>query len=160
MTARTPRHPRRADPHHGAMALTTPPPASPPGAVVVRAFLDGHLGAERWDHPAHLAVCHHLLAEEGEPEAAVTRMRPLIQSHNARVGVKGRGYHETITRFYVWAVHHADAASPEDLLADPALDRGAPLRHWSPTALGSPEAATGWVEPDRAPLPWSAAPPG
>jgi hypothetical protein len=30
----------------------------------------------------------------------------------------------------------------------------APARHWSPRALASDEARHGWVEPDRAPLPW------
>ena len=31
----------------------------------------------------------------------------------------------------------------------------APLRHWSPEVLGSPEARRSWVEPDRGALPWS-----
>ncbi len=122
---------------------------------VVTLFLAGRLDAARWDHRAHLLVGHHLLATEGDPAAALARMRPLIQAHNARVGSRtGRGYHETITRYFIGAVHHA-APGADDLLAVPALARTAPGRHWSPTALGSPEAAAGWVPPDLAPLSWT-----
>lgn len=121
---------------------------------VVSRFLAGALEARRWDHRAHLLVCHQLLVAEGGPAAALDRMRPLIQAHNARVGTRGsRGYHETITRYFIGAVHHA-AVSVPGLTAEPTLARTAPGRHWSPTALGSPEAAAGWVPPDRAPLPW------
>lgn len=132
-----------------------PPPPEDEHDDVVGLFLAGRLDAERWDHHAHLLVCHHLLAVEGGPVGALARMRPLIQAHNARVGLLpgSRGYHETITRYFVGAVHHA-AVPVAGLLAEPTLARTAPGRHWSPTALGSPEAAAGWVRPDRAPLPW------
>jgi hypothetical protein len=101
-------------------------------------------------------VCHHLLAVEGGPIPALDRMRSLIRAHNDRVGLApgSRGYHETITRYFVGAVHHA-AVPADGLLAVPALARTAPGRHWSPTALGSPDAVTGWAPPDREPLPWS-----
>ncbi len=121
---------------------------------VVARFLAGDLDARCWDHRAHLLVCHHLLATEGGPRGALARMRPLIQAHNARVGLRTtRGYHETITCYFIGAVHHV-AAPADRLMAEPALARTAPGRHWSPTALGSPEAAAGWRPPDRAPLPW------
>jgi hypothetical protein len=123
---------------------------------VVAAFLARQLDAARWDHRAHLLDCHHLHADEGGPIGALDRMRPLIRAHNARVGLApgSRGYHETITRYYVGAVHHA-AVPVDGLLAEPALARTAPARHWSPRALGSPDAVTGWAPPDREPLPWS-----
>lgn len=133
---------------------------------VVTLFLDGRLDAVRWDHHAHLLVCHHLLAVEGGPEGALARMRPLIQAHNARVGSRtGRGraeraakasngYHETITRYFIGAVHHA-APSVEGLRSEPTLARTALGRHWTPTLLGSRAAIDGWVPPDRAPLPWT-----
>ncbi|HEV7720378.1 MAG TPA: hypothetical protein VGO60_03800 [Iamia sp.] len=130
------------------------PSAPDDGGGVVGRFLAGRLDSERWDHRAHLLVCHHLLAVEGGPAAALARLRPLIQAHNARVGLRtGRGYHETITCYFIGAVDHA-AVSVDGLMAVPTLARTAPGRHWSPTALGSPEAAAGWVRPDRAPLPW------
>ena len=123
--------------------------------TVVALFLADRLDAAQWDHHAHLVVCHHLLAVEGGPVAALARMRPLIQAHNARVGTHtGRGYHETITRYFIGAVHHA-AVPADALMVEPTLARTAPGRHWSPTALGSPDAVTGWAPPDRAPLPWS-----
>lgn len=129
--------------------------ALPDGEDVVAQFLAGRLDAVRWDHHAHLLVCHHLLAVEGGPEGALARMRPLIQAHNARVGSRtGRGYHETITRYFIGAVHHA-APSAEGLLAEPTLARTALGRHWTPTLLGSRAAVIGWVPPDRTPLPWA-----
>ncbi|HEX7135249.1 MAG TPA: hypothetical protein VF228_21930 [Iamia sp.] len=129
------------------------PPVGDEGVVAL--FLAGQLDAVRWDHRAHLLVCHHLLAVEGGPAGALARMRPLIQAHNARVGLLpgSRGYHETITRYFIGAVHHP-APSADGLMAEPTLARTAPGRHWSPTALGSPDAVTGWAPPDRAPLPW------
>jgi len=122
---------------------------------VVTLFLDGRLDAARWDHHAHLLVCHHLLAVEGGPDGALARMRPLIQAHNARVGTQtGRSYHETITRYFIGAVHHV-APAVEDLRDAPALARTALGRHWTPTVLGSRAATAGWVPPDRTPLPWA-----
>jgi hypothetical protein len=122
---------------------------------VVSLFLDCRLDAVLWDHHAHLLVCHHLLTVEGGPEGALARMRPLIQAHNARVGTTtGRGYHETITRYFIGAVHHA-APAVGSLLAEPTLARTAIGRHWTPTTLGSRAAVAGWVPPDRAPLPWA-----
>jgi hypothetical protein len=144
-----------------------PEPSAPPlgDEDVVVQFLAGRLDADRWDHHAHLLVCHHLVAVGGGPVGALARIRPLIQAHNARVGLRtarrraegvaptSKGYHETITRYFIGAVHHA-AVPVAGLLAEPTLTRTAPGLHWSPTALGSPEARAGWVPPDRAALPW------
>jgi hypothetical protein len=149
-----------------SMSLAPDRPVPPTGddADVVARFLAGELDATRWDHRAHLLVCRHLLVVEGGPVGALARIRPLITAHNARVGLApgSRGYHETITRYYVGAVHQAaagqdvPATAPADgLMAEPTLARTAPGRHWSPTALGSPDAVTGWAPPDREPLPWS-----
>lgn len=140
----------------GARSRTLRVMSAPPDVDdVVTLFLAGRLDAPRWDHHAHLLVCHHLLAVEGGPQGALARMRPLIRSHNARVGTRtGRGYHETITRYYIGAVHHA-APPVAGLGAEPALARTALGRHWTPTLLGSRQATTDWVPPDRAPLPWT-----
>jgi hypothetical protein len=134
----------------------TPDHATATGAVdeVVDAFLAGRLEAVRWDHRAHLLVAHHLLTVERGPAPALARMRPLIQAHNARVGTTGRGYHETITRYFVGAVHHA-AVPAEALMGEPALARTALDRHWSPAALASPAAVAGWAPPDRSALAWT-----
>ncbi|HWJ61964.1 MAG TPA: hypothetical protein VNS19_08325 [Acidimicrobiales bacterium] len=124
---------------------------------LVARFLTGTLPREAWTHPAHLVVCHHLL-QTAAPDEVLADLRTRIPAHNERVGVLAHhgGYHETITRYFVEAV--ADAAPPTTaaLLADPRCQREAPLRHWTPEALGSAEARRTWVPPDRDPLPWSA----
>ena len=71
-----------------------------------------------------------------------------------------RGYHETITRFYMQVVsrHVADAGATGDW-ADRANRfvaryglRDLPLAHYSEARLKSPEARFGWLEPDLRPL--------
>lgn len=134
-----------------------PAPSSPITVdEVVTRFLDGTLSRDAWTHPAHLFVCHHLL-QTASPDEVLAQLRVLIPAHNARVGVLPYhgGYHETITRYFVNAVAHAAPQTTSDLLADPRCQRDAPLRHWSPEVLGSPEARRSWVEPDRGALPWS-----
>lgn len=121
-------------------------------------FLDRTLPKPEWTHEAHLVVCRHALAERSPAEATVF-LRDRIRSYNEATGVENTdssGYHETITRYYVGAVHHL-SETPLDSLVDAAecaLD--APLRHWTRDRLFSVEARRGWVEPDRLPLPWPA----
>lgn len=153
-----PRHLRchlvQAGPVHGPAPTH---PAPPPAAVddLVARFLAGTLPREAWTHPAHLFVCHHLLQRATAAEV-LDELRDRIQTHNARVGValRRRGYHETITRYFVGAVDAAAPTTTAALLADPRCQRAAPQRHWSPEVLGSTEARRTWVPPDRAPLPW------
>jgi hypothetical protein len=123
---------------------------------VVAAFLAGTLPREAWTHPAHLFVCHHLL-QTASPDDVLDRLRVLIPAHNERVGVLPYhgGYHETVTRYYVGAVAHLAPCSIPTLLAARTCRRDAPVRHWSSEVLRSPEARHAWVEPDRAPLPWT-----
>lgn len=135
------------------------PPAPTPITVeeLVDRFLAGTLPREAWTHPAHLFVCHHLL-QINSAEEVLADLRMRIPAHNERVGVLPYhgGYHETITRYFVEAVDAAAPATTAELLAAPACLRQAPLRHWTPEVLGSPEARRTWVPPDRDPLPWSA----
>ena len=142
--------------------MSTPPSLPPVESVddVIERFLAGTLDRDAWTHPAHLMVCRHLVDTTPDIDAAIARMQTLIQAHNARVGVaQGHGgYHETITRYYVQAVAATAPATTADLLAAPALQREAPLRHWSREVLGSSEARSTWVPPDRDPLPWSLTP--
>ena len=66
------------------------------------------------------------------------------------------GYHETITRFYMWAVRRELLAEPLDKslaelandLAVALADRSLPLVYWSRERLMSAAARAGWVEPD------------
>jgi hypothetical protein len=136
-------------------AAAHPPPASV--EELVARFLDGTLDAEQWTHPAHLFVCRHVLATSETSEAAVERLRSLIQRHNARVGIRPDhgGYHETITRYFVGAMACADPPTITAVLTEASLRREAPLDHWSRSALATDEARAGWLEPDLTPLAWA-----
>lgn len=71
-----------------------------------------------------------------------------------------RGYHETITRFYIWAVGRYLAARRAGQPSAPILDltnellgsrygeRSYPLDYYTRERLMSWEARTEWVEPD------------
>ncbi|MFN8016847.1 MAG: hypothetical protein U0P45_01855 [Acidimicrobiales bacterium] len=134
-------------------------PPTPALDPVVARFLAGTASAEEWDHAAHVRAFAHLLRAEPSTDAAYERMRSLILAHNARVSPNGEHgrYHETVTRYYVAAVAAAMEAgrtTDAELLEDPALDREAPLRHWSRDLLLSEEVRATWAPPDLAPLPW------
>lgn len=135
-------------------------PSPPPASIdeVVARFLDGTLRAEQWTHPAHLFVCRHVLATAETTEVAVARLRTLIGEHNERVGIRPGhgGYHETITRYFVGAMAHANPPTIAALLTEPSLRREAPLEHWTRDLLQTDDARTGWVDPDLHPLPWPA----
>jgi len=75
-----------------------------------------------------------------------------------------RGYHETITRFFLLAIRHAlsrdDATRPAHARVNALLDAGglgsgkrALFPYWSEAQLFSVEARRRWVPPDLAPLP-------
>lgn len=129
---------------------------------LARRFRDRTLPKEAFTHEAHLRVGLWHVLEFGEA-AALEELRRCIRAFNeAHGGVNSdsAGYHETITRFYVWRIaRFAEAAGERDapdLLADRLLaecgDRRLPLRHWSEARLMSREARQGWVAPDLAPL--------
>jgi hypothetical protein len=125
-------------------------------------FCHCNLPKAEWTHEAHLRVgLWHLLRHS--PEEALVRLRGGIRRYNTACGVANTatsGYHESITRFYVWLIARfaagADRDRPIDDLADELVrdygDRDLPLRYWSKERLMSPEARLGWVEPDLRPL--------
>jgi hypothetical protein len=130
---------------------------------VVARFMDGTLPHAEWTHRAHLTVAlwyatHH------EPGEALDLVRAGILRLNAAHGVPTtptRGYHETITRFYMHVVGRfveqeergGDWAEHANRLVTRYGHRELPLRHYSEGVLKSPEARAGWVEPDLLPLP-------
>jgi hypothetical protein len=131
---------------------------------LVAQFEDCTLPKEEWTHRAHLMV-GLWYASRLPYEEALTAVREGIRRLNAAHEVPTtptRGYHETITRFYVRVlcdyVAHEEARPGADwgervseLLARYG-DRELPLRHYSKERLMSPEARFGWVEPDLLPL--------
>ena len=113
-------------------------------------------GDRRRASAINLFVCRHLLATTDTPDIALDRLRPLIHRHNERVGIRPGfgGYHETISRYFVWAMAHANPPTIAALLMERSLRRDAPRRHWTTESLHTEAARTTWVDPDLAPLPW------
>lgn len=146
-----------------------PAPADRPWAAaqevtdLVARFADGTLPASEWTHRAHLTVAlwhatHHAPAE------ALRLVREGILRLNRAHGVPTtatRGYHETITRFYMHVVTHhlrvepagEDWADHANRLYQRLGARDLPLHHYSKARLKSAEARAGWVEPDLRPMP-------
>jgi hypothetical protein len=131
---------------------------------LVARFEDCTLPKKEWTHQAHLTVglwyASHLPYED-----ALVAVREGIKRLNAAHGVPTtatRGYHETITRFYMRVlcryVAHEEPRPPgawnervRALLARYG-ERELPLRHYSKDRLMSREARFGLVEPDVRPL--------
>jgi hypothetical protein len=129
---------------------------------IVTAFESRDLPHDAWTHRAHLTVAAWYVMWHG-PDLALERVRDGIQRLNAAHGVPQtptRGYHETLTHFYIWlvarAVARAGITSPlaqiVNRVIDECTDRDLPLAYYSRERLSSWEARTGWLEPDLAPL--------
>ncbi|MEM8778019.1 MAG: hypothetical protein AAGF26_03930 [Cyanobacteria bacterium P01_G01_bin.49] len=125
---------------------------------IVKDFLECHLSKEKWTHQAHLRVgLWHLL--QYQPWESLEKLRHRIKKYNVACGVENtetQGYHETITRFYLWLIHQflqqVGRSQPIDTLADELIRRyGARSLLWdyySKEQLMSKTARLGWVEPD------------
>jgi hypothetical protein len=129
---------------------------------VIAAFESHELPRGEWTHRMHLTVAAWYVLWYG-PEAALDRVRDAIQSYNAAHGIvttPTSGYHETMTRFYVWLVSRAvcRAGVSEALAAlvnrvvDECEDRQLPYAYYSRERLQSFDARSKWVEPDLASL--------
>jgi hypothetical protein len=132
-------------------------------ADLVARFGDCTLPHAEWTHRAHLTVALWY-ASHHDPADALDRMRTGILRLNAAHGVPTtptRGYHETITRFYMHLVTHhvrehgsdGDWAERANHLVERLGARDLPLRHYSEARLKSPGARAGWVGPDLRELP-------
>jgi hypothetical protein len=131
---------------------------------LVALFEDCTLPKGEWTHRAHLTV-GLWYATRLPYETALGAMRDGIRRLNQAHGVPTtatRGYHETITRFYLRVLCDYVANEEERpvgnwpervarLLARYG-DRELPLRHYTKDLLVSQEARFGWVEPDLLPL--------
>jgi hypothetical protein len=114
---------------------------------------DGAFRHRQHIHLAFIAVHRH------GTERAVGKLSAWIRHLTAHAPQK---YHATVTRAWTEIVGHHVAADPSTTDFDvfvrqnPALlDKRLLTRHYTAAALASPQARTGWVEPDVAPFPWS-----
>jgi hypothetical protein len=129
---------------------------------LVDAFLSRKLPKKEWTHEAHLKVgLWHLL--HYDPHESLERLRQNIKQYNVACGIENtetQGYHETITRFYVWLINkflqQTERSQSIDLLADRLIslygDKSFPLNYYSRDKLMSKTARLQWVEPDLKPL--------
>jgi hypothetical protein len=131
-------------------------------AQVGEGVLSRTLPEPEWTHQAHFAALVHLLRDR--PEIDLDRHLPrIIWRYNIAVGTpnnESRGYHETITRFYLMAVRVflarlEDEAGPGTIvtrLVNSAFGQvGFPLRYYERDVLQ-------WVEPDLAPFDFETCP--
>lgn len=129
---------------------------------LVRRFNERLLPKPEWTHAAHLAVGLWHVCRYGRDDA-LPRLRAgitrLNESHGTVNSATG-GYHETVTRAYVYLLDAFAARNPDNtvaervtaLLNDPLADKKALLRFYSGARLESVQARLGWAEPDLAPL--------
>ena len=124
----------------------------------VAQFKDCTLPCERWTHHAHLTVGLWYVLHYS-PDAALNLLRDGIKAYNTACGVPNsatRGYHETITRFYVWLtdqfLQNVDRSRPllelRNALVEQYSSSELPLQWWSRERLWSTEARMAWLEPD------------
>jgi hypothetical protein len=129
---------------------------------IVTAFESCTLPLPEWNHQAHVTVTIAYLLKHGSTEKVLPLLRESIQRFNATNGIKQTltgGYHETMTRFWLWAVDRFLASADETAgVAELAkqfvtqTDRHLNREYYSRDRFMSWEARLGWVEPDLKPL--------
>lgn len=122
------------------------------------------LPREEWTHEAHLAATTYLLARRADIDLD-GKLPDIIRRYNESVGGVNddtQGYHETITRTFLYGVRHflsaSEMGSPlhelvNALLLSPIGRRNWPLRFYSAERLFSVEARRHFVRPDLNALP-------
>jgi hypothetical protein len=129
---------------------------------IIDGFRTRTLPAARWTHQAHLAVGLWHVRRFGEAESRGL-LRDGIRAYNEASGTPNsetRGYHETVTMYYVWAtarfLETARATRLVDLVNDFVESRlgskDGIFFFWSRDLLLSTPARLGWIEPDLRPL--------
>ena len=130
--------------------------------AIVDGFRAKTLPAARWTHQAHLAVGLWHVRRFGEAESR-SLLRDGIRAYNEASGTPNsdtRGYHETVTMYYVWSAARFLETTRAHRLVD-LVNSYVESRHgskdgifvfWSRDLLLSTPARRDWVEPDLAPL--------
>ena len=129
---------------------------------LVAAFESAQVPRGEWTHRAHLCMALLYLIRYGQLTGAL-RIRAGILEFNAAKHIEQTptgGYHETLTRFYIWVVQRfldsADLTRPAFELANELYDRygdrALPLQYYTKERIDSWEARTQWLAPDLKPL--------
>lgn len=133
---------------------------------LLAAFESCTLPCDKWTHVAHIRV-GYLYASQFDRTTATVRMRSGLHALNAIHGTPeslDRGYHETITVAFMRLIctaiqEHGTFQSSEAFCqrCPELLNKSALLRFYSRDRLMTLEAKRRFIEPDLAPLPYSAA---
>jgi hypothetical protein len=127
---------------------------------LVDRFAAGTIPKDEWRHETHLALALWHIARYGRDMALVklrTGIRRLNDSHGTP-NTDTSGYHETMTRAFLYLVAESFGTLPphsklesrlDTLLSGPLARKDVLLLFYSPERLMSPQARRGWVEPDR-----------
>lgn len=121
-------------------------------------FIAGELPKPEWTHQAHLiSAVWHLIHFSQEKSLELLRER--IKKHNKSVGTPNsdsEGYHETLTRFWLWAINEYIRQSDSDslaglcnaLLTSEIANRNYPFKYYTKEYLFSVKARKQWMHPD------------
>ena len=131
---------------------------------LIQGFEAGTLTVDEWDHRAHLIMCLYYLYHLPYYEAVLKIKLGIIHSNKA-IGIKeslDRGYHETLTHFWIWAIdafcqqYKTNRTSlsrlVQSLLDSPYGKKYLPFFFYTEDLLFSNKARVTWVNPDRHPL--------
>ncbi|HXG63628.1 MAG TPA: hypothetical protein VNO70_00885 [Blastocatellia bacterium] len=125
---------------------------------LVSAFESCTIPPEKWNHHAHLIVAMWYLLLSSEEEA-IERMRNgllrFLDAHGIQT-TRERGYHETITKFWIHAVRRYLLSMRENCpigvlvkgMLERLGDKNLPFAYYSRERLLSWEARQNWIEPD------------
>jgi hypothetical protein len=120
-------------------------------------ILDEIGAADGFRHRQHIHLAFIATRRYGTAQAA-GKVSSWIRHLTAHAPQK---FNATVTRAWTEIVAHHVAADPSvsdfEVFASRhpgLLDKRLLTRHYTAAALASPQARSGWVEPDLAPLPW------
>jgi len=127
--------------------------------LLVSEFVNGTLSETEWTHRAHLIVCAYFLSNYEQYDATL-RIKLGIINYNKATGLENtieRGYHETMTLFWVWAVNAylVDKlewnleAKINGLMESPFSKKYLPFFFYTEDLMFSRMARVRWVEPDQ-----------
>lgn len=124
----------------------------------IRRFEATNYTAQEWTHEAHIRMGWYYLSQLGLREA-ISRVRTGIQKLNAVIGTTGRGYHETITVFFLELIDNRWIVMPDLTWAD-FKERNADLfqfkilfEYYSSALVESPKAKAEYLPPDLRKIP-------
>jgi hypothetical protein len=130
-----------------------------PSAAVFDALMaEVMAGAARFGHREHVHLTWLAVRRCGVPDAIILVSDGIQRT--ARYAGAPQKYHATMSRAWVEMVgYHAAESSESDFAGfaghhSALLDKRLLTRFYRPATLASPQARTGWVEPDLAPFPW------